>query len=88
MEEIVKKKKIEKIQDSIPNIIINQRKRLMKRLEEITSLDKLRLEQEMVYFVQKIDSSEEIERLIIHIKEIKNFLKDSYEFKYDAKKRN
>jgi len=66
---------IQKIQNLAPNMVSNQRQRLIKRLEEISTLDKLRLEQEMVYFIQKIDSTEEIDRLIIHIKEIKNILK-------------
>jgi uncharacterized protein (TIGR00255 family) len=61
---------ITEIKEKIPDTLINQRHKLNKRLEEITvNLDQSRLEQEMVYFSQKVDITEEIDRLFAHIHE-------------------
>ncbi len=55
----------------MPLVIIAQRQKLEKRLAEVVdSLDQNRLEQEMVYFVQRIDVAEELDRLAAHTKEV------------------
>lgn len=59
-----------KIKPLIPKILTNQKTKLLARLQEIKAeLDVSRLEHEMVYFAQKIDIAEEIERLETHVKE-------------------
>jgi len=62
---------ISRVKNKIPQVLVDQRLRVIKRLEEaLVSLDKSRLEQEMVYFVQKVDITEEIDRLEAHIQEV------------------
>jgi len=59
-----------KVKPLIPVILANQKVKLLAKLEEIKAeLDMSRLEHEMVYFAQKIDILEEIERLETHVKE-------------------
>lgn len=66
---------ISKIKNKIPQVLADQRLRVVKRLEEaLASLDQSRLEQEMVYFVQKVDITEEIDRLGAHIQEVTRVL--------------
>jgi uncharacterized protein (TIGR00255 family) len=66
---------VNKVKKLLPNIIKQQRSRLLSHLKEIkTELDAARLEQEMVYFAQKIDVAEELERIEIHVQEVKRIL--------------
>ena len=66
---------IDKVKDKLPHILTEQRLRITKRLEEVVvSFDQLRLEQEIIYFSQKIDVTEEIDRLYTHIKEVSRTL--------------
>lgn len=66
-----------KVKNKMPQIVSNQRQKIIKRLEEVTgSLDQSRLEQEMVYFAQRIDIVEEIDRLEIHANEVIRILED------------
>jgi uncharacterized protein (TIGR00255 family) len=66
---------VEEISKQLPRIIERQRDKILQRLEEIkTSLDNQRLEQEMVFYCQKIDVAEEIDRLLTHIEEVKRTL--------------
>ncbi len=59
------------VKNKMPQILAEQRTKIMKRLEEaLVNLDQSRLEQEMVYFAQKVDITEEIDRLEAHIKEV------------------
>jgi uncharacterized protein (TIGR00255 family) len=59
----------------LPVVLVNQRQKLLDRLAEVVdTLDESRLEQEMVIFAQKIDVSEEIDRLQGHVKEIKRII--------------
>ncbi len=51
------------------------RERLLARLEEVKGeLDETRLEQEMVYFAQKTDVAEELDRLEVHLDEVARVL--------------
>lgn len=62
---------VDRVKSKMPEILANQRQRIIKSLEEVTaSLDQSRLEQEMVYFAQKVDVTEEIDRLEAHTKEV------------------
>ncbi|MDR1057653.1 MAG: YicC family protein [Coxiellaceae bacterium] len=68
---------VTKIKEEMPTVLINQRQKIIKRLEEvITNLDQSRLEQEMVYFSQKVDITEEVDRLLAHANEVLRVLND------------
>ncbi len=59
-----------------PEILKLQRERLIARFSEVKiELDTGRLEQEILIFSQKIDVSEELERIDTHISEIRRILK-------------
>lgn len=61
-----------------PKLIERQRQKILQRLEEAKlSLDIQRLEQEMVYFSQKVDITEEIDRTFSHLTEVKRALEQS-----------
>jgi len=62
----------------VPELIAGYRARLEEKLAEIKDqLDPSRLEQEMVIFLQKTDVAEELDRLNVHIGEVKSVLKKS-----------
>ncbi len=65
-----------KVRSRLPTIMQSQRDRLMTRFSDASlQLDTSRLEQELVLFAQKIDVTEEIERLETHITEVRRILK-------------
>ena len=65
-----------KIRQHMPEILQQQRERLIQRFTEAQLVfDSGRLEQELVLFAQKIDVSEELERLDAHISEVRRTLK-------------
>jgi uncharacterized protein (TIGR00255 family) len=67
---------LEKARLRLPSILESQRERLMTRFSEANiQLDSNRLEQEIVLFAQKIDVTEELERLDTHIAEVRRVLK-------------
>jgi len=67
---------LKKVRQHLPQIMVDQRNRLLQRFADASiTLDNGRLEQEMVLFAQKIDVSEEIERLETHITEVRRVLK-------------
>ena len=64
-----------KVADKLPEIIENMRTRLVERLAEFKAeLDEVRLEQEMVFLINKSDVAEELERLGTHITEVERVL--------------
>lgn len=64
-----------RLRERLPQLEQMQRQRLLARFSEAkTTLDPVRLEQEMVLYAQKIDVSEEIERLDAHITEVRRVL--------------
>ncbi|HVE44597.1 MAG TPA: YicC/YloC family endoribonuclease [Gammaproteobacteria bacterium] len=66
-----------KVQAQLPKVIADQQERLMKRFKEAAiELDPQRLEQEMLFFIQKIDITEEIERIQTHLDELARILKE------------
>ncbi len=66
---------VEKIKTNLPKVIQKQQDKILNRLEDVrSSLDEQRLEQEMIYFTQKIDVSEEIDRTLSHLTEVKRSL--------------
>lgn len=67
---------VSKIKKLLPVIVKNRKVKLLSHLEEVKmKLDVGRLEQEMVFFAQRIDVTEEIERMELHVQEIRRILK-------------
>lgn len=67
---------VSKIKKLLPVIVKNRKVKLLSHLEEVKmKLDVGRLEQEMVFFAQKIDVTEEIERMELHVQEVRRMLK-------------
>lgn len=70
------KAEVAKVRQHMPEILKLQRERLVARFSEIKiELDAGRLEQEILIFSQKIDVSEELERIDTHISEVRHILK-------------
>lgn len=70
------KVEIAKVRQHMPEILVLQRERLVARFSEAKiQLDANRFEQEIVIFAQKIDVSEELDRIDAHISEIRRILK-------------
>jgi uncharacterized protein (TIGR00255 family) len=68
---------LEKVKQRLPSINQEARERLAKRFADAkVEVDPARLEQEMVIFAQRIDITEEIERLETHITEMRRILKE------------
>lgn len=63
-------KLVDKIKKQEPQILARVRNKFEKQLSEITvAFDQNRLEQELVYLMQKLDVTEELDRLTVHTKE-------------------
>ncbi|HSW93898.1 MAG TPA: YicC/YloC family endoribonuclease [Gammaproteobacteria bacterium] len=70
------KSELSKIRHRLPEIYQQQRSRLIARFNDAKiELDSNRFEQEVVLFAQKMDVSEEMERLDTHISEVRRILK-------------
>jgi uncharacterized protein (TIGR00255 family) len=70
------KTEIAKVRQRMPEILKLQRERLSKRFADLKlDIDNVRLEQEMVLFVQRTDVAEELDRLDTHISEVRRVLK-------------
>lgn len=70
------KVEVAKVRQRLPDILKAQRERLMKRFSDAKlELESGRLEQEMVMFAQRIDVTEELDRLDAHISEVRRVLK-------------
>lgn len=66
---------INNIRQYIPNVIHQKRKKLLEYIQEsCIPVNSIRLEQELLIFIQKIDVTEELDRLIFHVKEMYDFL--------------
>lgn len=72
--------KLQIVAERQPIVLTAARQKILTRLEEITtSLDKDRLEQEMVWLAQKIDIAEELQRAQAHCVEVGRVLKQGGE---------
>jgi uncharacterized protein (TIGR00255 family) len=59
----------------LPEVRNNYRERLLSRLADVRAeLDPTRLEQEMLLFAQKTDVDEELDRLVMHLNEVRRVL--------------
>lgn len=66
-----------KVRARLPQVMADQQERIRKRLADAKlELDQGRLEQEMVYFAQKIDVAEEIDRTETHVAEVRRVLSE------------
>lgn len=81
LEKIIRQKllaieeQIAEIKTHLPRVLERMREKTTEKLQEVKlALDPQRLEQEMVYFAQKIDIQEEIDRTLTHIAEVKRTL--------------
>ncbi|TAJ05590.1 YicC/YloC family endoribonuclease [Pectobacterium versatile] len=64
------------VRAQMPNILLWQRERLQSKLEDAQiQLENNRLEQELVLMAQRVDVSEELDRLDAHVKETYKILK-------------
>lgn len=67
---------LQRVRKELPQIVQAAREKLMQRFQEASiQLNTERLEQEMVFFAQKIDVTEEIERAESHVKAMLTHLK-------------
>ena len=63
------------VRKRLPEILENQRLRLRSRVEELkVEVDPARFEQELAYLAQKIDVEEELDRIEVHVEEVRRVL--------------
>ena len=66
---------VAQVRKQMPEIRDNHRQKILSRFEELKAEpDMDRLEQELIYLVQKMDVDEELDRLDAHIKELRDVL--------------
>ena len=66
------------VRENLPDILAHQRTRLEEKMADMKSqLDESRLEQEMVIIANRTDVDEELDRLDVHIAEIRRVLQSS-----------
>ena len=67
----------EQVRMLLPDVRQNYRDRLLNRLKDVRAeLDPARVEQEMLLFAQKTDVDEELDRLVMHLTEVRRVLDD------------
>ncbi len=66
---------VAELRTHLPELTTRWRERIQERLAELKEeLDPARLEQEMLLFAQKVDITEELDRLVTHVKEVRRVL--------------
>lgn len=66
---------VDKIKTRLPIVMKQQREKICNRMEELAlSIDPKRLEEELLFLIQKMDVTEEIDRLALHVQEVKQAL--------------
>ena len=66
---------VEKLREETPAIIAHQHEKLLKRLDDIdVEVEQGRVEQELVILAQKLDVTEELDRLVTHVLEVRRNL--------------
>ncbi len=69
---------VEKIKQRLPLVLTQQRQKILARIEEFKlTIEPHRLEEELLLLMQKMDVSEEVERLEIHVEEVRSALNAS-----------
>lgn len=68
----------DKIKARLPVVMQQQREKITKRMEELAlSIEPKRLEEELLFLIQKMDVSEEIDRLQLHVQEVRQTLQST-----------
>ena len=63
--------------DRLGSLVGHYREKFIRRIQEIEiTVDEIRLEQELAYLLQKSDIAEELDRLEVHSREIKNIIRN------------
>ena len=63
---------VQAVRNRLPEVLVEMRKRFEQRLESLNAqLDNDRLEQEILILTQKLDISEELDRLTAHVEEVR-----------------
>lgn len=63
------------IATQLPNVLLETRQKILEKFAEVKSeMDEDRLEQEMVWYAQKLDLAEELQRLKSHVDEFKRVI--------------
>jgi len=71
------RRQVESVRGRMPAIIEGHRRKLLGRLQELDArFDAGRLEQEVLYTVQKTDVEEELDRILVHLEEVERVLGD------------
>ena len=66
---------IAKVTGTVESVLVAQKQRLLDKIHDLgLDLDQQRLEHEMVYWAQKLDVNEELQRLDAHIKEVRSII--------------
>lgn len=69
------RRQVAAVRSQMPAIIENQRARLLARLSELEArFDAARMEQEMLYLLQKADVEEELDRTLVHLDEVERVI--------------
>lgn len=69
------RRQVTAVRAQVPAIMDGQRSRLVARLSELeVRFDAARLEQEMLYLLQKADVEEELDRTLVHLDEVERVL--------------
>ena len=69
---------VNEVQKRLPLVLVEIRKKLEQRIEALqVQLDNDRLEQELAIIAQKLDVSEELDRLAAHVEEVRSTFKDN-----------
>ena len=67
-----------RVRSLLPEVRQNFRERLLARLQDVRAeLDPARVEQELLLFAQKTDVDEELDRLVMHLTEVRRVLGES-----------
>ncbi|MDF3055204.1 MAG: YicC family protein [Gammaproteobacteria bacterium] len=66
---------VDKIKARLPVVMAQQREKICKRIDDLAlSIEPKRLEEELLFLIQKMDVSEEIDRLVLHVQEVRQAL--------------
>jgi uncharacterized protein (TIGR00255 family) len=70
---------VDKVKVRVPIVMQQQREKIARRIEELAlSIEPKRLEEELLYLIQKMDVSEEIDRLQLHVQEVQQALQSGH----------
>lgn len=66
---------VDQVEKRLPQVIAQERERILERFTQLKlEVDQTRFEQEMLYIIQKMDVAEELQRLRVHLNEVKRIV--------------